>query len=1360
MRDLELLDSLIVGRVQPHIYAFTTNTVPNYLKVGDTYRPVAVRLKEWMRYYPELKKQFENTAKVDDDVYFRDYSVHQYLESELHKERLSPDKIAGDIYFSNEFFKDTAAGEVSDAIVEIARDYTYKGNKYQFYSALTALPTTVRYASTGHWDPRPNQQATIDAFKQAVENGRTNLLMYAVMRFGKSFTSMCCATEIDARLVVVVSAKVDIKEEWRKTVECAENFNSYEFLTSVDLERNHSIVTDTLSKNEGRNRVVLFLTLQDLQGETIKDRHLQIFGQKVDLLIVDETHFGARAEKYGQVLKDAQFKGEKAHKKDDDDYVEVADAEEEIKAFDTKIKLHLSGTPYRILMGGEFEKEDIIAFYQFSDIVQEQEAWDKENLLRDDVKEWDNPYYGFPQMVRFAFNPNESSIHRLEELRQNGVSYAFSALLKPQSIKKADDASHKKFIYENEILDLLEVIDGSKEDENLLGFLDYDKLKDGMMCRHMVCVLPYCAACDALEALIKNNANRFKNLSQYEIINISGVDSPNAYKTPKAIKDVIRDFEAEGKKTITLTVNRMLTGSTVEEWDTMLYLKDTASPQEYDQSIFRLQNQYIKNYEDENGDTIKYNMKPQTLLVDFDPNRVFQMQEQKAQIYNVNVDDAGNSKLSERLAEELRISPIIFMNKDKIEQITATDILKAVSEYSRNRGVAEETNDIPVDLSLMDIADIWDVISKENELGSKVGFAVKAADGEGDDMDTSEQGADESDDDTQGDEGTDTTCGNDTTIDDDTPKKDSAKQFRMYYARILYFAFLTKDTIISLDGIIDCVNAEDNARIFKNLGLSKDVLEALKYNMDKFMLRTLDYKIQNLNQLSHDDTVPALERATVANQKFGKLGESQVVTPEKVSDEMIVLLPEDFIRESVASDRPILDIASKEGEFAIALCKRYEALGYDRGDIKDIIYSIPTSSITYEFIRKIYEVLGLNTDNIAEQFNSYDLLNVKTEDNDIDFAKIRAILNQDKPFNEINMEDEVVLGGEEEMLKFGAVVGNPPYQEGDGGAQKSAKPIYNHFVMLAKELQPLYMTTIIPTRWFAGGKGKDLSEFRKNMLDDNRIRELHDFLHPEEVFPDTNNRGGVCYFLWDKNYDSSSSHVKIVTHENNDTIFKYHRPLKTGDLDIFIRDSKAIEILDKVLPSDEIDTLESHISAAKAFGFRTFFINDERFRSTEEGLNDPVVCYGRSGRIGYVEFNEVTSHTDWIDIWKVYVAESNNIGTELNDDNQNAFIGKPHTICTETFLVVGADLGLDETSANNLANYLKTKFARFLHSLAKISQHGTAKTYQFVPVIDYSKSSDIDWDKPISEIDTQLYTKYGLTKDEIDYIESKIKPMD
>ena len=1349
MIDKTVLDEIIIGRVEPHIYAFTTSTIPNYLKVGDTYRPVSVRLKEWEEHYPNLEKKFEGEAKIDG-VYFRDFSVHQFLETERHKSRLQLTDLPTDIYYSKEFFKEATVEDVEEAIIDIKNDYQNKTQKYQFYSVETLRPEETVFPRTDTYPMRPNQEKTVEAFKTTIANGRKNLLMYAVMRFGKSFTSMCCAVEMGAKLVVVVSAKADVKSEWKKTVESHVKFDGYEFVTAKTLSNNNHAITERL--NAGKKAVV-FLTLQDLQGEQIKDKHQEVFGQDIDLLLVDETHFGARAEKYGEVLKNANnYEKDVKNKKDNDDFVDVEEADKTIKTLKANITIHLSGTPYRILMGSEFKKEDIIAFYQFTDIVDDQKAWDikNSNLPEAEKKEeWDNPYYGFPQMVRFAFRPNESSRKRLEELRKVGTTYAFSALFKPQSIRKAEDGSHKKFVYEREILDLLEVIDGSKTDDELLGFLDYNKLKEGKMCRHIVIVLPYCASCDALEELIKTNEDNFRNLGEYEIVNISGVDNPNDYKSPKEIKTAITKYEDDGKKTITLTVNRMLTGSTVPEWDTMLYLKDTASPQEYDQAVFRLQNQYIKTFKDETtGKTIKFNMKPQTMLVDFEPNRMYVMQEKKSKIYNANVDTGGNTELEKRIRKELEISPIITINKDKIERVVASDILQEVSNYQKDKGIKDEALEIPVDLSILDDSAIRAVIELENEIGSKSGLSIPAHDGEDDD-DGSNLDVPET---PSGDDTNDTTPSTDITPTsaDDKRKQELSltKKVQSYYTRILLFAFITKDTVISLSDIIAKMEAEENDRIAKNLGLRRDVLTLLNRKTNKFVLSDLDYKIQDLNNLSRTTDLSPVEKANVAVNKFGKLGDAIVITPSNICDDMVNLLPEEFIKSLPTTNGKILDIAGTAGEFAVALHKRMTELGLEKDFIDNAIYTIPKSSICYELTRKLYEMLDLNTENIAKEFIATNMLDVKIAD-EIDYSKIKALLTQNKPFEAIKLTDTPNEG--EENVNFEAIVGNPPYQEDDGGAQKSARPIYNHFVKFGKFLRPSQMSLIIPTRWYAGGKGKDLDSFRNEMLNDKHIKELHDFLHPEELFPDTNNRGGICYFYRNTAYDNTVNNATIITHEGDGKIYTSQRSMKTRDLDIFIRDSKAISILDKVLPlGQEIVTFENHISAAKAFGFRTFFINDPLFRKTDEGLQNPIKCYGRGNKIGYVELSEVLSHSEWVNRWKVYVPESNNIGTELNDDNQNSFVGAPNTICTETFLVVGANLNLDREQADNLSNYLRTKFARYLLSLAKVSQHGTAKTYRFVPVQDFSKS----W------TDTDLYAKYNLTEEEISFIESMIKPME
>lgn len=1348
---IDILDRIIIGRVDPHIYAFTTNTVPNYLKVGDTYRPVSQRLNEWRVFFPELEKQYENKAIIDEETYFRDYAIHQYLENDLNKKRLKPEDLEDGIYYSREFFKEAETGDIDNAIEDIKESYQANSSKYEYYSSKNRLPQTFHYQRGEQWTLRPNQKSAVDSFIRAVENGRRNLLMYAVMRFGKSFTSLCCALEISANIVLVVSAKADVKDEWKKTVEGAGNFSEYVFLEAYDLALSENAIKANRKENK---KVVIFLTLQDLQGNAIKDKHKELFKEQIDLLIIDETHFGARAESFGKILENAGYeKSDKSNiNKLDDENIDVNVAEEELKQINARIRLHLSGTPYRILMGSEFEKEDIISFVQFSDIVKEQEEWDKNNLNKDDINEWDNPYYGFPQMVRFAFNPNKSSCEKMEALKRSGVTFAFSKLFEPESIKKDTvNNGHKKFKNETEILELLQVIDGSKEDENLLGFLDYDKIKEGKMCRHMVMVLPYCASCDAMEELLSKLKDTFKNLGEYEIINISGVDAGRIYKKPNDIKNKIKECEDSNKKTITLTVNRMLTGSTVEQWDTMLYFKDTSSPQEYDQSIFRLQNQYIRTLSSANG-FIKENLKPQTLLVDFDPDRLFRMQEQKSLIYNVNTEENGNSKLKERIVEELRISPVIMMNHNKIKEVDATNILEAISEYNNQRSVSDEVLDIPVDLSILNDETIREVIAQQAEFGSKQGLTIDPNQGEGDELDI-----DETVEEVENSEGNQEKPESKDYIEEKSDKEIEKleSQIKTYYQRILFFSFLTKDKVASLDDILSVIDTNENIRLSKNLLLNKGIIEKISKVMDPFKRSRLDYKIQNISMLACDESVAPLTRAMTSIKKFNRMSESEVITPSKVCDEMVGLLLEEGLKEIVSNQDKLLDIASKSGEYAVSLYKRLTSeLGYSHEDVRDIIYSIPTSSVAYEFTRRFYEILDINVENIAAGFNAYDLIDVKNDKDEVDYERISGILKQEKPFRNITLEDEIKAG--EKTVRFGAIIGNPPYQISDGGAQASAKPIYQFFVLLGKRLSNRYSCYITPTRWFAGGKGLD--EFRDMMLRDETIKELHDFLTPEDVFPNTNNRGGVCYFISDTS--KIGENVKFVTHKNNRKISEIDRPLLIDGVDIFLRDNSGIDIINKFNNYGCNSYLEEIISARKPFGLDGNFISSEKFKNDKAGIVNPLKCYGKSQKIGFIDNDIIKKNKNWIKSWKVFTPYANNIGTELNDDNQNSFVGEPGSVCTETFLAIGADLNLSEEAAKNLSVYLKTKFARYLHSLAKISQHGTKQTYRFVPMQDFTEKSDIDWSTPIDNIDEQLFDKYNLSKEEREHIKKSIKDME
>lgn len=335
-------------------------------------------------------------------------------------------------------------------------------------------------------------------------------------------------------------------------------------------------------------------------------------------------------------------------------------------------------------------------------------------------------------MVRFAFNLNDSARHRLDELKKHGKEYQLSVLFDTMIVNNENGMRQQQFTYRTEVLELLQAIDGSKNDANIFGFLDYEKIQQGEMCHHMVMVLPSRNACDAMELLLKEESAKltFCHLEDYHVINLSGFDCPNEYKSSdysRNVKDFITKSEEKGEKTITLTVGKMLTGSTVREWDTMIFLKGTASPQEYDQAIYRLQSQYLKkilttNPKTKNEEYVVRDMKPQTLLVDFDPARMFIMQRLRTLISNAINGKKGNAELTEQLDADLSISPIITIDNNNIQRVMPIDIINKLREYDNNKSLMDTTADILIDDGVFDDDLLKSLIEKQPELKGKAGI--------------------------------------------------------------------------------------------------------------------------------------------------------------------------------------------------------------------------------------------------------------------------------------------------------------------------------------------------------------------------------------------------------------------------------------------------------------------------------------------------------------------------------------------------------------------------------------------------------------------------------------------------------------
>lgn len=322
-------------------------------------------------------------------------------------------------------------------------------------------------------------------------------------------------------------------------------------------------------------------------------------------------------------------------------------------------------------------------------------------------------------------------------------------------------------------------------------------------------------------------------------------------------------------------------------------------------------------------------------------------------------------------------------------------------------------------------------------------------------------------------------------------------------------------------------------------------------------------------------------------------------------------------------------------------------------------------------------------------------------------------------------------------MKFDVIIGNPPYQLKDGGHGASASPLYHRFVQNAIKLNPRYISMIIPARWYAGGKGLD--EFRAEMLADRRMAVLADHADAGECFPGVEIKGGVCYFLWDAKHGAKDDEACTVRNIAADNVEEGVRRL--DDFDVFIRFNKAVSILNKVRKMGE-PTLDEQVSPRKPFGFPTNF---DAF--SKAPIPNGVRLYAR-GQIGWIARDQITVNPEWVDCWKVLVSRAYGAGEGFpHQILGEPIIAEPNSCCTETYIVCGT---FDtEEEAKNFNGYMRTRFFRFMVSLRKITMMVPRDVFKFVPKIDMSRQ----W------TDADLYACYGLTPDEIAYIESMIKEM-
>lgn len=509
--------------------------------------------------------------------------------------------------------------------------------------------------------------------------------------------------------------------------------------------------------------------------------------------------------------------------------------------------------------------------------------------------------------------------------------------------------------------------------------------------------------------------------------------------------------------------------------------------------------------------------------------------------------------------------------------------------------------------------------------------------------------------------------------------------------------------------------------------------------------------------LDEKDRTPSLVSSLTARHKpdildcIANLSSDEVFTSPGVVNRMLDLLPEDVWTKP---DLKFLDPGCKSGVFLREAAKRLmvglEAVIPDEAQrrahiFRNMLYGIAITELTAQIARRsLYYTKDASSEKSVVQMD--------TPDGNIVYRNIPHTYAsgsctqcgaQESAAREENQESHAYLFIHQKLqeifpdMKFDVIIGNPPYQLKDGGHGASASPLYHRFVQGAIKLNPRYISMIIPARWYAGGKGLD--EFRAEMLADRRMAVLADHADAGECFPGVEIKGGVCYFLWDARHGTKEDEVCIVRNIAVGKVEEGARRL--DDFDVFIRFNKAVSILNKVRKLGE-PALDEQVSRQKPFGFRTNF---EAFSRTP--ITNGVRLYAR-GQAGWIERNEIKFNSEWIDSWKVITSMAYGAGDGFpHQITGQPIIVEPNSVCTETYLVLGV-FGTN-IEANNFAAYQRTRFFRFLVSLRKNTQHLTKDRFSFVPQLDMTRP----W------TDADLYARYGLTSDEIAYIESMIKEM-
>lgn len=1175
---------------------------------------------------------------------------------------------------------------------------------------------------------RPEQKEAIEKTVRKFQSGGKTMLWNAKMRFGKTLSALQVVKECRYHRTMILTHRPVVDKGWFEDFhKIFKLFDGYTY-GSREMGEPFEVLEKVAKKNPSQH-YVYFASMQDLRGAQLAggkfDKNSAIFKAEYDMLIIDEAHEGTQTELGQNVIK-------------------------LLTKANTHV-LNLSGTPFNLLE--DYSEDEIYTW----DYVMEQRA----------KAEWDinhfgdpNPYAGLPRLNIFTFDLGKA-LAGFEDIEDSAFNFKEFFRTWTGDIERdhreMPEGSLGKFIHEDHVRSFLDLIIKYDPESNY----PYSTVEFRNAFRHTLWMVPGVKEARALSALLKEHAI----FGQFDIVNVAG-DGDEEVENDDALKLVEKAMgeNPEDTRTITLSCGKLTTGVTVRPWSAVMMLSGShnTDAKAYMQTIFRVQSPYTTN----DG-----RRKENCYVFDFAPDRTLKVLADTAKV-STKATASQNDRV--KLGEFLNFCPVIGYNGTKMATYNVENMLEQLKRAYITR-VTKNGCDDPR-LYNHEMLRKLDAAALEKFAGLHKIIGATKANHTSTDVDMAKTGLTNEQykelERIKKKNKKELTEEDKRRLEEAKEKKKNAdaaisilRGISIRLPLLMYGAELKDEgqdiTLENFAELIDNQSWEE----FMPRGVTKELFKEFVPYYDPDMFRAVGRNYRDLVRAA--DRLAPMERTREIARIFSYFrnpDKETVLTPWRVVNMHIgdciggqVFYEEDMQTEGLKPrlvdhgevtdkvfkepDTRILEINSKTGLYPLFMA--YSVFAEKLQAYRDthmLATGIPVS-IQNEIWDKVLrdnifivcktEMAKSITKRTLRGFRKVkvnaryfeDLINKITNQPDLFVTKVSSGINYWKN-NTL-----------EENMKFNAIVGNPPYQVMDGGAGVSAKPIYNLFVNIAKKLTPYYISMITPSRWFAGGKGLDT--FREDMLHDKCIARIVDFVNAKDCFPTASIGGGVNYFLWDGKH-SGPCNITVIQNGMQDSQMRF-----LDEFPVFVRYNKAVDIIHKTRTNQNLSSI---VSSRNPFGLSSN-VRGDIIKSPEHFTL--ISSEGKS----YISPAQVEENITLAKQYKILVSKVTAEHAGEPDKNgmfrvlSRTEIIDPNVVCTDSYLILG---GFDtREEAESLYHYLSTRFVRFLLLQAISSINLSKDKFQFVPLQ--------NWSRPWK--DSELYAKYSLTKDEIYYIESIIKPM-